>query len=66
MTQKILSSKSLKDDEEKLTQYILDKLDISSSDYKKILTKKIKISGISKHIIYKYFKYPIKILAHGI
>ena len=63
---KILSSKSLKkDDEEKLTQYILDKLDISSSDYKKILDQKNKNFRDFKtyYNTYKYFKYPIKILA---
>ncbi len=64
---KIISSKSLKrEDEEKLVQYILDKLDISSSEYEKILNQKNKNfrNFNTYYNTYKYFKYPIKILAY--
>ena len=64
---KILSSNSLKkEDEEKLTEYILDKLDISLSEYKKILLQENKNFRNFKtyYNTYKYFKFPIKILAH--
>ena len=64
---KILSSNSLKkEDEEKLIEYILDKLDISSSEYEKILLQRNKNFRNFKtyYNTYRYFKYPIKVLAY--
>ena len=64
---KVLSSNSLKkEDEEKLIEYILDKLDISSSEYEKILLQRNKNFRNFKtyYNTYRYFKYPIKVLAY--
>ncbi len=63
---KIISKKSiLEDEEEKLVDYVLNKLDISNNQYKEILNKKkVNFRNFKTYYsTYKHLKFPIKLLA---
>ena len=62
---KILNEKPISaEDEEKLTEYILEKLDIDNETYKEILNKKnLNFRNFNTYYkTFKFFKYPIKAL----
>ncbi len=62
----IIIKKSIsKDEEDKLTDYILNKLDLTNDQYKEILEKKnVNFRNFKTYYsTYKYFKFPIKLLS---
>ena len=63
----IIIKKSIsKDEEDKLTDYILNKLDLTNDQYKEILEKKnVNFRNFKTYYsTYRYFKFPIKLLSN--
>ena len=63
----IIIKKSIsKDEEDKLTDYILNKLDLTNNQYKEILEKKnVNFRNFKTYYsTYRYFKFPIKLLSN--
>ena len=54
-----------KDEEDKLTDYILNKLDLTNNQYKEILeNKNLNFRNFKTYYsTYRYFKFPIKLLS---